>query len=100
MSFKLCLVVLVAFVAFQFLTFSEAVIVRRDAPAAEKNASQTIDEALQSFKSGIDDLVKNVQSNELFQNLTQTLKQFTDTVQHQGEELVKKFKDQNQKPAN
>ncbi|VEN51513.1 unnamed protein product [Callosobruchus maculatus] len=81
-----------------FSTISEALIVRRDAPAAEKNASQTIDEALQSFKSGIDDLVKNVQSNELFQNLTHTLKQFTDTVQQQGEELVKKFKDQ--KPAN
>nr|CAI5854989.1 unnamed protein product [Callosobruchus analis] len=68
MSFKFCLVIVVAFAAFQFLTTSEALIVRRDTPAAEKNASQTIDEALQSFKSGIDDLVKNVQVRNCLTN--------------------------------
>lgn len=47
---------------FQVLTWeSQAAVVRRAAPSDEKNASQTIDEAIQSFKSGLDDLVKKIQ---------------------------------------
>lgn len=34
--------------------------VARDAPA-DKNLSQQVDEALQSFKTNLDDLLKNIQ---------------------------------------
>lgn len=92
MAIKLGFVFLSAFVLLQVLTWeSQATVVRRAAPSDEKNASQTIDEAIQSFKSGLDDLVKKIQSNDVFKNVTETLSQFGQTVQQQGRDLIQQI---------
>ncbi|XP_018568198.1 uncharacterized protein LOC108908599 [Anoplophora glabripennis] len=92
MALRLGFVVLAAFVVFQALTWeSQASVVRRAAPSDEKNASQTIDDAIHSFKTGLDDLVKNIQGNELFRNVSETLQQFGQTVQQQGKDLIQKI---------
>lgn len=91
---------------------AEAIAVRRDTAAAQKpeNASQTISEALESFQEGVNKFVKNVQvgyssllhaeimrfswffqDNELFQNVTQSLKSFSEQLQVQGKQLVDKI---------
>lgn len=72
---------------------NNAAVVKRDAPSAttSKDASASIDEALQSFKAGLNDLVKNIQNNEIFQNVSTSLKSFGESVQKQGQELVAKL---------
>ncbi|KAJ8917385.1 hypothetical protein NQ315_002409 [Exocentrus adspersus] len=93
MALKLSLLFLVAFITVQMVTMEgEAIVVRREAPAAgQKNASQTIDDAIDSFKSGLDDLIKNIKSNELFRNVSESLQEFGKTVEQQGKDLVKKI---------
>lgn len=84
--------------------------VRRD-EAQEKNVSQRLEEAFNSFKNDLDDLVKNIQvknraltvcvvfhycfiklqSNELFQNLSAQVQQFGQAVQNQSKQIVEKL---------
>ncbi|CAH1380316.1 unnamed protein product [Tenebrio molitor] len=46
---------------------------------------------MQSFKSSLDDIVKNIQNNELLQNFSASLKQFGEQVQNQSQQLVEKI---------
>ncbi|CAH1380317.1 unnamed protein product [Tenebrio molitor] len=60
MAARIAFVFLAALLVFQALTWeSHATAIRRD--VSSSNASQTVDEAMQSFKSSLDDIVKNIQ---------------------------------------
>ncbi|KAK9721304.1 hypothetical protein QE152_g21611 [Popillia japonica] len=60
------------------------------------DSSKTISDMLDSIKTGFDDLVKNVQSNELVRNATQALSGFAQSVEAQGKELIEKMKQPSQ----
>ncbi|RZB40700.1 hypothetical protein BDFB_003145 [Asbolus verrucosus] len=98
MAARFAFILLASLLIFQTLSWeSHAFITRRDAPDAKaSDASQTIDDALQSFKSGLDDLVKNIQGNELLQNVTQSLKSFGEQVEAQGKQLMEKIQNAGQ----
>ncbi|XP_074040123.1 uncharacterized protein [Leptinotarsa decemlineata] len=92
MASKISLAFLAVIVVFYVMSWeTQATIVRRDAPP-EKNAAQSIDEAFQSLKQGIDNFVKKVEDNELVRNITAGFKSFGESVQKKGEEIVNKLK--------
>lgn len=81
--------------------------VARDAP--ERNVTEVLNEAFQSFKSSLDDLVKQIevktkkklvlnflvklfllQTNELYQNISAQVKQFGENVKAQGQKVIEK----------
>ena len=82
-SAKIALVLLSAVLIFQMITWNTASAaafrVARDAP--EKNVSQTIEETLQSIQQEMQSLLKKVQENELFQNISAQLQTFGNAVQ-------------------
>jgi len=90
MAVRFALACLAAVLIFQIF-YTNALVVRRD--TNQKTAQETVDEALTNLKTGFDDLLKNIQDNELFQNVSDTLKTFGETVQKQGQDLVKKIKE-------
>ncbi|CAG9770883.1 unnamed protein product [Ceutorhynchus assimilis] len=90
MAAKISLLFVCAFVLFQFLS-SEATVVRREVEAApQKN---DLEEAFNSFKQGVEDILKKIQSNELVQNASKSIDEFGKQVKLKSEELVQKIKD-------
>ncbi|KAJ3640594.1 hypothetical protein Zmor_027149 [Zophobas morio] len=89
MAARFALIFLAAVVIFQVIML-DAHVMRRDAPTGS-TASDDLDGALQSFKSSLDDLVKNIQNNELLANVSQSLKAFGEKVQNQSQQLVEKI---------
>ncbi|KAG5878089.1 hypothetical protein JTB14_017841 [Gonioctena quinquepunctata] len=97
MASKISLIFLAVVVV---LHMTEATKFRREAPSekpTEKNAAQAIDEAFSSFKTGVNDFVKKIEDNEFVQNLSKSFKDFGDSVQQKGEELVNKLKSEGKK---
>ncbi|XP_044260150.1 uncharacterized protein LOC123008428 [Tribolium madens] len=92
MAARFAFVFLAALVVFQVLMWEScATVIRRDVADAPKTAEQTIEDTLQSFKSSLDDLVKNIQNNELVQNVSVSLKSLSEQIQTQGQQLVAKL---------
>ncbi|GJQ80635.1 hypothetical protein Trydic_g9221 [Trypoxylus dichotomus] len=91
MEAKIIYAFLIAFLLCQIISAGvvEGLREKRDTP---DDASKTISEMLDSIKSGFDDLVKGVQSNELVRNATQVLQGFAQSVEAQGKELLDKIK--------
>ncbi|KAG5878083.1 hypothetical protein JTB14_017835 [Gonioctena quinquepunctata] len=74
---------------------TEATKFRRDAPLQEekeKNAAQAMEEAYSLFRMGVDDIVKKIGDNEYVQILSKSFRNFVESVQQQGGELINKLK--------
>ncbi|EFA05228.1 hypothetical protein TcasGA2_TC015372 [Tribolium castaneum] len=92
MAARIAFVFFAALVIFQVLMWeSNATVIRRDVADDSKTAQQTIEDTLQSFKSSLDDLVKNIQNNELVQNVSVSLKTLGEQIQTQSQQLVAKL---------